>query len=186
MFFDLWYLSISLSIESLSTIMSPAAVGRKSAQKKREKHKESGNRQQWSKLTAVKMKTDMQWIRSAFFQLKTGITCMFIHSSCSDLNRMNSREKTITHHYVLWKFVQRNIWENKHKSEIHHFHFEEFLLSVSGYFTYLLVLWDDLMFLAEIMFRDRTASAALSSTSALFLIRPGGRQNGRAPIWSEL
>lgn len=39
---------------------------------------------------------------------------------------------------------------------------------------YLLVLWDDLMFLAEMMFRDRTASAALSSTSALLLIRPDG------------
>ena len=40
-----WYLSISLSIESLSTIMSPAAAGGKRVhRKKREKHKESGNR----------------------------------------------------------------------------------------------------------------------------------------------
>lgn len=49
--------------------------------------------------------------------------------------------------------------------------------SSCGHFSYLLELWDDLMFLAEMMFRDRTASAALSSTSALFLMRPGGTQS---------
>lgn len=40
------YLSISLSIESLSTIKSPAAAGGESERRKkknREKHKESGN-----------------------------------------------------------------------------------------------------------------------------------------------
>lgn len=49
---------------------------------------------------------------------------------------------------------------------------------------YLLELWDDLMFLAEMMLRDRTASAALSSTSALFLIRPGtqSRAAGQHPV----
>lgn len=35
------------------------------------------------------------------------------------------------------------------------------------------------MFLAEMMLRDKTASAALSSTSALFLMRPGGVQRSR-------
>lgn len=38
--------------------------------------------------------------------------------------------------------------------------------------TYLLELWEDFKFLAEMMLRDRTASAAESSTSGLFLIRP--------------
>lgn len=42
-----------------------------------------------------------------------------------------------------------------------------------NHFSYLLELWDDLMFLAEMMLSDSTASAALSSTSALFLMRPG-------------
>lgn len=39
-------------------------------------------------------------------------------------------------------------------------------------FRYLLELWDDLMFLAEMMLSDSTASAAPSSTSVLFLMRP--------------
>jgi len=38
--------------------------------------------------------------------------------------------------------------------------------------AYLLELWEDFKFLAEIMLRDRTASAAESSTSGLLLIRP--------------
>lgn len=38
--------------------------------------------------------------------------------------------------------------------------------------SYLLELWEDFMFLAEMMLRERTASAAVSSTSGLFLIRP--------------
>lgn len=42
---------------------------------------------------------------------------------------------------------------------------------------YLLVLWEDLMFLAEMMLSDRIASAALSSTSALLRIRPVRKQN---------
>lgn len=43
MFSGHWYLSISLSIESLSTIKSPAAAGGKKecTQTKREKHRES-------------------------------------------------------------------------------------------------------------------------------------------------
>lgn len=40
--------------------------------------------------------------------------------------------------------------------------------------TYLLELWEDLMFLAEMMLRDSTPSAVMPSTSGLFLIRPGG------------
>lgn len=45
MFSGHWYLSISLSIESLCTIKSPAAAGgkRECKTKKREKHRESGN-----------------------------------------------------------------------------------------------------------------------------------------------
>lgn len=38
--------------------------------------------------------------------------------------------------------------------------------------TYLLELWDDFRYFAEIIFKDRIASTAASSTSALFLIRP--------------
>jgi len=37
---------------------------------------------------------------------------------------------------------------------------------------YLLELWEDFRYLAEIIFRERMASTAASSTSALFLIRP--------------
>lgn len=37
---------------------------------------------------------------------------------------------------------------------------------------YLLELWEDFRYLAEIIFRERIASTAASSTSALFLIRP--------------
>lgn len=44
-------------------------------------------------------------------------------------------------------------------------------------FRYLLELWDDLMFLAEMMLSDSTASAAPSSTSALFLMRPDRTRN---------
>lgn len=46
-------------------------------------------------------------------------------------------------------------------------------------FTYLLELWEDFRYFAEIIFKDRMASTAASSTSALFLIRPkkGRRRN---------
>lgn len=46
------------------------------------------------------------------------------------------------------------------------------MLKVNENEMYLLELWEDLRFLAEMMLRDRTASAAESSTSGLFLIRP--------------
>lgn len=48
--------------------------------------------------------------------------------------------------------------------------------------AYLLELWEDFKFLAEIMLRDRTASAAESSTSGLFLIRP----NTGTMIWCQM
>lgn len=61
MFSGHWYLSISLSIESLSTIKSPAAAGgkRECTDKKREAQRVRQQRQ-WSKLTAVKMGMVMQ------------------------------------------------------------------------------------------------------------------------------
>lgn len=40
---------------------------------------------------------------------------------------------------------------------------------------YLLELWEDLRDLAEMMFRERMASTAASSTSGLFLMRPERR-----------
>lgn len=43
-------------------------------------------------------------------------------------------------------------------------------------FTYLLELWEDFRYFAEIIFKDRMASTAASSTSALFLIRPKKRR----------
>lgn len=46
------------------------------------------------------------------------------------------------------------------------------LKRVAIVFTYLLELWDDFKYFAEIIFKDRIASTAASSTSALFLIRP--------------
>lgn len=46
------------------------------------------------------------------------------------------------------------------------------LKRVAILFTYLLELWDDFRYFAEIIFKDRIASTAASSTSALFLIRP--------------
>lgn len=72
MFSVRWYLSISLSIESLSTIKSPAAAGggggeRECTDKKREAQRVRQQRQ-WSKLTgkltAVKMEMVMQWCHS--------------------------------------------------------------------------------------------------------------------------
>lgn len=66
MFSGHWYLSISLSIESLSTIKNPAAAGGKKRvhrQKKREAQRVRQQRQ-WSKLTgkltAAKMEVLMQ------------------------------------------------------------------------------------------------------------------------------
>lgn len=41
------------------------------------------------------------------------------------------------------------------------------------------------MFLAEIMLRDRMASAAPSSTSALFRIRPGGTREGHLNCYTD-
>jgi len=38
--------------------------------------------------------------------------------------------------------------------------------------AHLLQLWDDFRYLAEMILRERMASTAASSTSALFLIRP--------------
>lgn len=38
--------------------------------------------------------------------------------------------------------------------------------------SYLLELWEDFRYLAEIIFRERMASTAASSTSGLFRIRP--------------
>jgi hypothetical protein len=49
--------------------------------------------------------------------------------------------------------------------------------------SHLLELWDDLRDLAEIMFRDRMASTAASSTSGLLLIRP--TRKGKETIWEH-
>lgn len=70
MFSGHWYLSISLSIESLSVFKSPAAAGerRECTDKKREAQRVRQQRQ-WSKLTgkltAVKMEMVMQWFHFA-------------------------------------------------------------------------------------------------------------------------
>ena len=51
--------------------------------------------------------------------------------------------------------------------------------------AHLLALWDDFRYLAEMILRERRASTAASSTSALFLIRPE-RDKRETRTWGHL